>query len=589
MHRSLLPWLAALAAGCNGPPPPVVDLVVDSNRSGLLEPGETSEDEGEDTWDAKHGAVFLANLDDDDKDGRADADDQVVNGKADIDDLSPIALRAWPLASLKATGVLSMDDTAAQHVRVFRVSGPADDPASYQAVSDPRSIALTQAELVAGVQLAIEGRHFLTSTQTGAWDGYVKLSLAVTDPEVKEPAHKMLLADAVKLRVAPVLFQYNTAPSEEIFHTDASQYTQTLSEGIAPAAAAAQKPVTALDLQGLDLEVDVWAQDFFDIAYTSKPGPGGKPIGMKVAIRSAQPDRSAGEVTRKRFFGPGWAVVEIADADQNGRGDHSYSMNSFGNWDVIPPYEKGTEKYPLGRNLWGATGSASTSPDAVFADFVRAQAVQPHFTIDTSWLGVGHVDEYTSWVKAPNKRGWVMLLASPRNARQMLMSQAAAGHGQKRMFETKTMWDWQGRREVPAAIAVDAVLADPDLMAAGQRYQTKIDTEGKKLKDEIGLADDEVILMPFMMESLFGGAAAFQPGTVNLLYFDGHVVIADPFGPEIDGADPFKEDLKTRLGAIGLSVHFADDWDTFHMGGGEVHCGTNASRDMKVAWWESGR
>ena len=64
-HARFLALLAIAGGGCNQEPQPVVDLVVDSNRSGVLEPGDPTEDADENTWDAKHGAVFLANLDDD--------------------------------------------------------------------------------------------------------------------------------------------------------------------------------------------------------------------------------------------------------------------------------------------------------------------------------------------------------------------------------------------------------------------------------------------------------------------------------------------------------------------------------------------
>jgi protein-arginine deiminase len=490
---------------------------------------------------------------------------------------------------MKATGTFGIDSAAAAHVRVFRVSGPRDNPGSYTAIADPTQIALSNAELIAGVEFAIEGKTFLKSTESSAWNGKVQLTLTVTDETIKDPMILEQLKDSAVMRVAPVLFQFNTAPAKKLFHTDAGRYTQSLVEGMVPmAAAAGGQPIEALPLDDLGLETDVWAQDYFDIAYTSRPGPGGKAIGIQIAVRSAQPDRSAGEVTGKHFFGPDWATVFEHEADQ--ASDHSYSMNSFGNWDVIPPYEKGAEKFPVGRNLWGATGDARTSPDPVFADFVKAQAVQPGINVDTSWLGVGHVDEFTSWVKSNSPRGWAMLRASPKDARTMLQMLDGQGMGASELFVSKMSYNYQQRKYVSAAVAVSAVLGSANLMAANQTSQAKVDSETTKLINEIGLQPNEVIEMPFLYERSFGGSGAFIPGTVNLLYADGTVLIPDPFGPNVNGADPFKEDLKTRLGAIGLQVFFADDWDTFHEGGGEVHCGTNALRDLSgLRWWESGR
>jgi protein-arginine deiminase len=76
---------------------------------------------------------------------------------------------------------------------------------------------------------------------------------------------------------------------------------------------------------------------------------------------------------------------------------------------------------------------------------------------------------------------------------------------------------------------------------------------------------------------------------VNLLHVGGRVAVPKPFGPSIDGTDPFESDLSTRLGALGLGVHFVDNWDLYHIEMGEVHCGTNVERSVDVAWWESGR
>jgi protein-arginine deiminase len=308
---------------------------------------------------------------------------------------------------------------------------------------------------------------------------------------------------------------------------------------------------------------------------------------MRVAIRSAQPDRTAGEVTNKKFLGPDFGYV-FKHGDTSTLSNSAYSMGSFGNWDVIPPYTKGAESYPLGRNYWGATGNAASSPDPVFQDFYKAQAVQPVVNVDTSWLLVGHVDEFSSWVKTNTPRGWGMLAGSPQMARDMLMSMTSAGNGAVQMFVGKKSYDNNGR-STPAAISVDAVLADADLMAESQTAQMFIDKAVMVVKNEVGLADDEVTQIPFLFEKVYGAGLAYQPGTVNLLFVDGKAVIPDPFGPIINGVDPFKQDLQTRLGALGVEVHFADDWDTFHEGEGEIHCGTNVTRDLKLAWWTTGR
>jgi hypothetical protein len=40
------------------------------------------------------------------------------------------------------------------------------------------------------------------------------------------------------------------------------------------------------------------------------------------------------------------------------------------------------------------------------------------------------------------------------------------------------------------------------------------------------------------------------------------------------------------LEALGLTVHFIDNWDPYHVCAGEVHCGTNAVRRVGTRpWW----
>lgn len=559
------------------PPSALVDLVVDADRSGALEPGVAAEDEGEDTFSTRAGAVFLANLDDDDDDGKPDAEDTVVNGATDALDLAPVAVRAWADAPEGTTARLSVE--GAEHVRLFRVQGEPTEPGSYAAVADAGALDLGTEDLRAGVRLALEGREFVRSIAEDAWDGTVRLVL-----DVRDAAGKSLGTDTVLLRVAPVLLQYNTAPTEEVYFSDGGTMNGDFSDAIEVMTTAAGVPLVGLDPPGSFREFDQWTQDFFDVGFTSMPGPDGTPVGMHVAIRSAQPDRRAGGIVTSHFAGPDWATAYVFAPDWSGD-THGYSMNSFGDWDVVPPYGD----YPLGRNVWGAGDSADEAPDPAFVDFVRAQRVQPEIVVDTSWLLVGHVDEVFSWVKAESPRGWRLLVADPTLARAMLQRLSDEGHGDAPLFGGKSWIDWDFGNEIPAEVTVDEVLGDADLMAASQQAQVRTDEMLATLRAETGLDDDEITAMPFVYEDVFGGLVAHQPGTVNLLHVDGHVVVPDPFGPIVDGEDVFRADIESRLGALGLDVYFADDWDVYHRNLGEVHCGTNVSRRMDARWWESGR
>ena len=78
------------------PPPTVIDIVVDANRDGVVNPDDPADQDGENEWNEKTGASFLANLDDDDDNAVRDADDEVVNGPDDEGDLATILVRPWP-------------------------------------------------------------------------------------------------------------------------------------------------------------------------------------------------------------------------------------------------------------------------------------------------------------------------------------------------------------------------------------------------------------------------------------------------------------------------------------------------------------
>ena len=69
-----------------------------------------------------------------------------------------------------------------------------------------------------------------------------------------------------------------------------------------------------------------------------------------------------------------------------------------------------------------------------------------------------------------------------------------------------------------------------------------------------------------------------------------HVFLADPFfrsGTSSDSGqdeDPMIAAVEEMMPAH-IDFHFVDDWDVYHMGLGEVHCGTNMTRTPRDDWW----
>ena len=84
---------------------------------------------------------------------------------------------------------------------------------------------------------------------------------------------------------------------------------------------------------------------------------------------------------------------------------------------------------------------------------------------------------------------------------------------------------------------------------------------------------------------------AHTPGSVNMLVITTgggtHLAIPKPFGP-VDAPGPcaFELDMQAKL-APHATLHFIDDFNSYHTGYGELHCGTNSLRTPPPdRWWD---
>ena len=117
--------------------------------------------------------------------------------------------------------------------------------------------------------------------------------------------------------------------------------------------------------------------------------------------------------------------------------------------------------------------------------------------------------------------------------------------------------------------------------------QTNIDAVRSTLNSSLGFTASDYIEIPtfFNRFSTPNEAVALMPNMVNSLVDTSRIIIAKPFGPrDPNGNDVFEEKVKAEI--TGLTEYFIDDWDTYHLGDGEVHCGTNTTRDPPgTTWW----
>jgi protein-arginine deiminase len=565
---------------------PLADLRADTNRDGEIDFTDATDDSGEDEWTSEHGAIFLANIDDDqvacpssanvddiDLPSCNDAADEEVNGADDALDLARMKTKPWPGATPDATASITF--TAANRVRIFKVAGNTFTPI-------PSGAKLSLDEIKSGVELAIEGKDIVRDRSV--WDGFVDVTFTVN-------AQDKRATDKVRLRVSPVMTYHHALTAEQ---TWVARHTSTENSALNRGNAAMRSDLKAATVSaGVAppneiLTNDSWAQDFFEPGFMSMPAPNGKQRVIRVNFRSANergndwqnPLRQAGRFVFQ-IRGKDVAAIQEFDPQRGGEDD---TLNSFGNLETVPPYTHAGKSFPLGRVIRGSI--PSFAPDRAFTRMLEAQQVQPPIYVDTSWLLVGHIDETLSFVKANSPRGWVALVNDATRARDMLVAQSNAGRGNVPLHVGKS---WTSGASASATI--DQVLEDTDVMAASAEAVVEVDAQVAKLKAETGLTNAEIVAIPFLHMKIDGYSIAYQPGMVNGIYIaDDHFVAPAPHGPVIGGQDIFEGAMTSALAPYGVTVHFAEDWDTYHRNQGEVHCGSNTTRAIPSAkWWESGR
>lgn len=118
-----------------------------------------------------------------------------------------------------------------------------------------------------------------------------------------------------------------------------------------------------------------------------------------------------------------------------------------------------------------------------------------------------------------------------------------------------------------------------------------IDWNREVLKRELGLAEADIVDIPqlFRLVGSHEGqlkAVAFFPNMVNMLVLGKHLGIPKPYGPIINGRCCLEEKARALLEPLGLHCTFIDDFYSYHIRHGEVHCGTNVRRQpFTFKWW----
>ncbi|MFD5157118.1 protein-arginine deiminase domain-containing protein [Streptomyces hawaiiensis] len=606
------------------------DLRADVNRDGRVDVTGGSDNNGEDGWSIGRGAVYLPNIDDDAKrcpvtgpggEPLSDAElaacndgsDTKVNGTEDAADLARVRSVPQPGLPANATGSLKIA-TGGRHAHLFLKRAGKWIPVT----SGTR---LTAAELRSGVEFGVEATDVVRDT--AKWDGRAVVRLTVTSGQ-------KVTSDAVTLRVAPLLTQHHLQNTQQVMVSKV--------QGDGPDSRLQREFVTALEkevvkagittpLVTFEMYADRWAQDFVEPAYVSMTGPAGQRQVMRVMLRSAQPNRDAGRELFERVRGRDVGVVQVTD----GAEPDDWSLDSMGNLETIPPYAHGGRSFPAGRIIMGERKDSGARPSKVMRTLLTSQGLQDPLLLDTSWLGVGHVDEFVQFLPADTPRGWRIGVADPQAGLRLLRDAKRDGHGKTKMFSVP------GRSDTPAPKeTIDQALASPHLVADNEMAARRITANLEILKRETGVTDEEIVRVPALYtrnseaftaegreipvprltrmgagSGLLNGlgdhgqqkwlaenpapraaapatvtTSAYVPGAVNgVLLGRDRYLAPRQWGPVVGGKDIFTEAVTAAYERVGLKVSYIDDWYTYHLGMGEVHCGTNTLRDATAAWW----
>ncbi len=517
-----------------------------------------------------------------------DAADAVVNGSKDALDLARIHTIPQPTVPKSAVGSLRVSQPDRVHLFIKRATWELVTP-------DTR---LTADELRRGAELGIEGRDIIRDT--AQWDGTIDVTLTVTGRG----------SSTVTMREAPVLTQLNTQKLEQVITGTTSDDDAEGKQWRADAAAVIEK--AGASLRQLDLSGDQWAQDIFEPAYTSIPGPGGRPQGMKLLIGSVNDDR---RVASRVMF------TKLAGADVGGiHVEHvpisteNSSYDSMGNLETIPA----TSSYPNGRVVIGGDGLApgKTGPAPEMLTLLKSQGLQDPISLDTSWLTIGHVDEFIQFVPVPGSRlGWKAVVADPTAGLKLLDQVQKAGRGGDKLHGNLPPLQWPYDERIDQR-TTNEFLADSQFVETNEQAADRIRANLDVLRSKAGLTEADLVRVPALytarsldwgmlettVRSMPEGPAkeakraelnamrdgvAEVPGTVNGLVLNaGHYVAPKPFGPVLGGKDLFADAITKAFRKIGYQVTYVNDLTSTHVSEGEIHCATNTLRDsLTNRWW----
>ena len=260
--------------------------------------------------------------------------------------------------------------------------------------------------------------------------------------------------------------------------------------------------------------------------------------GSGTVALAANRDRALDGFAKDRL--PGVAFLRVGEYREDyakGEGGVSW-IDWYGNLEASPP----TEAWPHGRVLYGVDRERDAQLHPAVVEFLAEQGLQDPLPLDVGWLTIKHVDEMVSFLPAKGG-GFVIGVPNPLVAISLLKRLEREGHGDAPMltvFEEGT--------------TVSGLLADKEFLQANERmWLDRIEPMVAALCEGIGVDPDRVMGLPVLFQP---GGLPRTPNVVNCLVLPGrdgaagHVAMADPNGPIVDGADAFQVEVRKRLALV---------------------------------------
>jgi len=511
--------------------------------------GETADGTGDESGDTGDGLSLwefeplygVPNLDDDDQNGKSDWLELVFEEDDEVGTLVIPETAYMPGDSVRLSLSGGLDTFRLWHNGKHVLGSGAAEPLTEYAINGPSG----------DIELRYEFGDFLK---------YADLTLERLDADGVVTATATI--EAVS---SPLMMNHHLQPAEHLWIIqtgDNQAYISDYKDALGD-------DVTAVP--GGPYQNDRWIQDEIEFGYSTAPG--GKRFDNVIdSIRN----RGLAPFASDFFSGPDWYIGMWGNPPQ------ATTFDAFGNLEASPP----VEGYPFGRIYYGREGNNGLN--TILGDFLADQVVQEPFQIPTDWLCVGHIDEVSTFIAdASSAKGFKLLLADTISAYELFDG-------------LDPSWEMTRYGGSYGYATVGELVADSTLRAHNQDFQTNnLDLTRARFKQELGLTDADIIEIPTIFERVGGcggRAAALTPGAVNLIVatVDGNgetiLAVPDPFarpgnlGP---ADDPVAQDFVQRMPA-GVSVAFIDNWYSYHMLLGEVHCGTNVTRTPLEDWTTAG-